>query len=135
MKPQPQAVGPVTTPERRVGPGVPLTAIKSVSTRRRLNELCEVLRANRQVINELEAQNKEYMKEVKPILEHLNEDKLLGDTWQAIRVTRTTKTLKPELLLQQGVTLHQIDMATVENESTSFQIRERKVGDDETEEG
>lgn len=120
-----------------VAPGAPLTAVKNRQQRTALNDACEEYRANLTIVGELTKRNKELMgTTIKPILDSLPDNKVFGDEWQAIRTSRTTSKIEPQLLLEQGVTVQQIEKATVTSESVSYSIRERKTeGDNDEAEG
>lgn len=66
------------------------------------------------------------MKEIRSIAVSHEIEKFPGDGWNLNLVTRKTESIKPELLLENGVSLATIQKATVVNETSFYQLKRTK---------
>ena len=82
-------------------------------------------------IKELEARKKEIGADIEALLSAVDARAFRGDNWVATRVEGAEReTIKPELLLAEGVTMTQIEKATVVTQSAGYvQVRELKRGE------
>ena len=104
----------------------PLSSIKSVKVRRKLAHLCTSFRDVHDEIRALDEAKKSLMREIVEIGESLGLEKVAGDGWLLTK-SKGRASLKKELLLGQGVTIDQIEKATVQG-AGFYQVLERKEG-------
>ncbi len=102
----------------------PLSSIKSLKVRRKLAHLCESFRDVHDEITALDVAKKSLMREISDIASGHKLQKIAGDGWLLTK-SKGRKTLKKELLLAQGVTMDQIEKATMPG-AGFYQVLERK---------
>lgn len=116
-------------PKAPVAPGSPITVIKNRNARAQLAAACAEIVENNSMISALKKRNDELRtKEVIPIIEGLETNKVLGEGWQTIRTEKKTTKIVPRLLVEQGVTLEQIQKATETKTKPSYRVC--ALGDD-----
>ena len=95
-----------------------------------LPDLAVETRSIQAQIAKLEKRKKEIAGEIDVLLEAVDSRAIRGDTWIAVRVEGAwLEKVVPELLLVQGVTLDQIEGATVKTQNAGYvQVRGLKEG-------
>lgn len=104
---------------------VPIDTIKDAKVRRRLAVLCSEIREHNDEIAALETSKRGLTSELTNLGLSLNLGKVAGDGWLLLPpVGRSV--LKKELLLENGVTMEQIELSTVEEPGKNYSVRKRE---------
>lgn len=77
-------------------------------------------------IDQLTKAKKSLMDELSELASSNDLDKFAGDGWNLNRVTKSIETIKPELLLEHGVSLAVIQKSTVTKPISYYQINRTK---------
>lgn len=101
---------------------VPVDSITDAKVRRRVSTLCAEIREMNDEIAALEAAKKGLTEQLTDIGTKAKLGKVVGDGWLLLP-PYGRKTLKKELLLEQGVTVEQIELATVEEPGRNYSVR------------
>lgn len=102
--------------------------VKNAKARKRLPELCAEYRAlaeDRQAIEEAQKSLKE---DIDQLAKSARITKVQGDGWVLMKTTSKRSTIKPERLVEKGVSMEVIEYATVTSESSYYQVRGAKDG-------
>ena len=88
-------------------------------------ELCSEYRALHVQMKTLDMRKKELGDLIKPLMEAVEADSVVGDGWHAIYSHGQRTTLHKEKLVEHGVSLEQIEESSTTSRYTYIQIRER----------
>lgn len=88
-----------------------------------LTQVCSTVAELNAEIDRLTVIKKDYMKRVDELATATNTEKLSTDTWSMFLSAKTTNTIKPELLLQNGVDMDVIKRSTVTTTTPFYQVR------------
>lgn len=103
--------------------GTRVEALKDKVARKTLPVMCAEYRRLSEEATDIATAMKAVKADIDAAAKKTRVKKIVGDGWLVLRVTSTRRAIKKELLVENGVDLDVIDAATVENTSTSYQVR------------
>jgi len=103
--------------------GTRVEALKDKTAAKTLPAMCAEYRRLAEEAGAISVAMKAVKADIDVMAKKTRVKKIVGDGWMVLKVTRTTRSIKQELLLEQGVEMDVIDAATEEKSSTSIQVR------------
>jgi hypothetical protein len=103
--------------------GTRVEDLKDTHARKTLPGMCSEYRRLAEEAGALGLAMKAVKADIDEAVKKTRVKKIVGDGWMVLKVTRNIKSIKQELLLEQGVDMDVIEAATVEKSSTSIQVR------------